>query len=238
MTLLVENRDLLGRFRQGESAAMMQVFTHYAPQVASLLRRGFTFAAGEQRVRFSGYAQIFDVEDCLQEIFRRAFSERARSRYDGLRPFSSYIITIAKNVVINEYQARKRALANFHVEEKHIDDVVTDEWSAHDDVLVDAPNVPTGRPEQDSETAELRGLIVDFRKTLNEREQAVFHWRFEESLSQAEMETRTQLTASKIKTTESKIRDRLRKFLQRHGYLAGTNKESGASLRPIEGERS
>ena len=39
--------------------------------------------------------------DLVQEVFLRAFDERARLGYDGLRPYRPYLLRIAKNLRID-----------------------------------------------------------------------------------------------------------------------------------------
>ncbi|HSI05446.1 MAG: RNA polymerase sigma factor [Myxococcota bacterium] len=204
--ILSEDRALLDRFRGGERDALTVVFTHYAPHVASLLKSGFGFSAGGQRVRFGGYKRVFELEDALQEVFKRAFSERARMSYDGLRPYAAYMAVIARNLVIDQYASRRRELLHFNFE---------DSTTANDD---DSP-APGGRPERELLASELRGVIDDFRAKLDEREQTIFKLRFEENLSHAGITERTGLTASQVKTTEAKLRGALMRHLRKHGYL-------------------
>ncbi len=53
MSLLVDDRQLLKRFRAGDRPALEQVFTHYAAYVAGLLRKGFSlkFLGRKGRIR-------------------------------------------------------------------------------------------------------------------------------------------------------------------------------------------
>ena len=44
MSLLIERRELLDRFKRGERRALEEVYRHYAPEVAAFLQRGFTFS--------------------------------------------------------------------------------------------------------------------------------------------------------------------------------------------------
>src|SRR5262245_33995403 len=107
MPYLVERRPLLEGFRAGDRAALTEVYRHYAPGVAELLRHGFAFgSAGEMRV-FRGYRSSFDLENALQEVFARAFQESALLRYDGLRPYVNYIYAIARNYVIDQLRRRE-----------------------------------------------------------------------------------------------------------------------------------
>ena len=218
MTLLVEDRDLLDRFRAGEAKALARVFAHYAESVAAVLRRGFSFRAGEQPIRFQGYAGVFDLEDAIQEIFRRAFSEHARSTYDGLRPYRAYLSTIVRNTVINDYLARSRVLERYSIDD--MAPVPTDpDWSAADDVLGDEAPEPRGEPERDAETQELHRLVQVFKATLSGREREVFALRFARGLSQAQIEAESGLSASKIKTAEAHLRKSFLRFMRGHGYL-------------------
>ena len=218
MSLLVDNRDLLDRFRRGEQATLTTVFRHYAPVVARLLRRGFGFDVNGRHVRFRGITSTFDLEDALQEVFRRAFSEHARTTYDGLRPFAAYLATIARNSMINLYTANLRRLERYGFEEFE-SAPQADEWSAADDALDLADRAPSGHPERDAQMSELCQIVREFRDTLDERERNVFALRFDEGLSHTDIAARTGLSAAKIKTAESRIRKELLRTLHRRGYL-------------------
>lgn len=214
---LSEDRALLDSFRRGERDALANVFTHYAPHVASLLKSGFGFSAAGQRVRFSGYTRVFELEDALQEVFKRAFSERARMSYDGLRPYAAYVAVIARNLVIDQYTTRRRELLHFNFNDADVAD--------HDELIgVES----AGRPEREALAGELRGLVSAFRATLNEREQTIFNLRFDEGLSHSAITEQTGLTASQVKTTEGKLRTALLKHLRKHGYLQGQRPELSA----------
>ena len=240
MSLLVDNRDLLVRFRAGEGAAMRQVFEHYARPVAALLRRGFGFAvSGGRRVRFHGFRDTFDLEDALQEVFRRAFSDGARQRYDGLRPYEAYLGAIARNTVVDTYLANVRRLERYGFEELE-SAPQSDDWSAADDALEPGNDAPTGNPELDAETRELRALVGEFRATLGEREARVFALRFDERLTHDAVAARTGLSPSKIKTAEARIRKDMLRFMHRHGYLSNVRTSSlrSSAQRPARGVSS
>jgi RNA polymerase sigma factor (sigma-70 family) len=237
---LAEDRDLLTRFRAGEGAAMRQVFEHYAPGIAALLRRGFGFqTSGNRRVQFRGLRETFDLEDLLQEVFRRAFAVRARSNYDGLRSYKAYLGAIARNVVIDTYQANARRLERYGFEE--IESTAQEQdWSAADDALCDTGETSvSGNPELDAETRELRRLVERFRGTLREREAEVFRLRFGQRLTHDAVAERTGLSPSKIKTAEGRIRKAMLKFMHRHGYLSHLrSSQLRSSQREVRGESS
>lgn len=215
--LLVQDRALNARFKAGDRDALATVFSFYAPRVVEMLGRGFSFDAGGERVRFSGYTRRFELEDVLQDVFRRAFAERARLAYDGLRPYGAYLATIARNLVIDSYTARKRELACFVIDDST--DTTSDDWASSDDPFAEHTPAPTGRPERDLMSAELRGLVQTFKGSLGEREQAIFVLRFDEALSHNAIAERTGFSVSQVKTTESKLRAALLRHLKGHGYL-------------------
>ncbi len=219
MSLLVEDRALLAQFRAGSSQALRRVLGHYAPTLAATLRRGFGFRAGKQHVRFAGYRDTFALEDAMQNIFRRAFSDNARTRYDGLRPFAAYLHVIARNVVINEFQTKSRTLELFGIEPVGDGVPMSEEYSAADDPLGEEGLSARGLPEQDLVSAELRVLVREFRAGLTGRDAEVFRLRFDEGLSHTEIASRTHWSPSQIKTTEAHIRTELVRHLHRHGYL-------------------
>jgi RNA polymerase sigma factor (sigma-70 family) len=231
VSLLVDDRALLKRFKAGERDTLARVFSHYAPTVALLLARGFSFRAGGERVRFSGYGRRFELEDVLHDVFRKAFGEKARDSYDGLRPYAAYLATIARNLVIDDYSQRKRELSLFTREEVSAEE----EWTSHDDPFANDAPAPSGRPERDMMNAELRALVQQFKAQLDARELRIFELRFDESLSHTEIGERTSLTASQIKTTESKLRSRLVRHLKANGYFEHVRAGRHASL-VIEGD--
>ena len=70
---------LLERFRRGSRDAMEAVYWAYAPRVELWVRRGFRIKYG---VRVPG-VRSDDLEDLVQEIFAKAFSDKARLSFDG-----------------------------------------------------------------------------------------------------------------------------------------------------------
>ncbi|MEO1482097.1 MAG: sigma-70 family RNA polymerase sigma factor [Myxococcota bacterium] len=240
MDPLVENRELLAGFRRGDATALRAVYEAYVYDLSAFLRRGFVFNAGEKSLRFRGYDSTYDLEDCLQEVFRRAFGERARDSYDGLRPYRNYLWTIARNVVINDYQARMKTLSRYDDVSEH-EPVADEEWTGGDDPLGTDPSAHPN-PEKATLSEELRGLVDRFVDDLPAREHQVFELRYRRGLNHLEIEAHTQLSPSKIKTTEARIRKRLLRFLHQHGYFQHTTSRErlgGVSPRsPLKGGSS
>src|SRR3954451_3408621 len=113
MTLLIERRELLERFKKGERKALEEVYRHYVADVSNFLQRGFSFASRDRTLRFVGYAQPFDLDNAIQETFTRAFKESARIGYDGLHSYRNYLFAIARNLVVDEFRNREVAMSPF-----------------------------------------------------------------------------------------------------------------------------
>ena len=105
MTVFEENQELLLAFREGTREALTRVYQHYVDEVARGVRRGFFL--GEGRERIPGAPDDQAQRELVQEVFLRAFSEKARNAYDGLRPFRPYLMRIVRNLLIDYWRRRR-----------------------------------------------------------------------------------------------------------------------------------
>lgn len=221
------DRAWLDAYRAGEPAALRRVVSVYGPGVATVLREGFSFRSGGRSCRFHGFRSAFDLEDHVQEVFVRACSSAARSGYDGLTPFSSYLRAVARNLVIDELRRRSRALDAFSFDEDALP--AAPELGSASDAL-DGAIVPTGRPAEDGEASELVRLVASFVDGLPERERQVYQARFREGLEHRDVARRTGLSPSQVKTSEKRIRLELYAELRRQGYLEGYEQQPSGWL--------
>jgi DNA-directed RNA polymerase specialized sigma24 family protein len=104
--LLSRDRALLVAFKEGKAQALTKAFDFYLPEVAGLLRRGIFLRASGLRV--PPVKDAAEQDDLLQDIFLRAFAPAARAAYDGRAPYRPYLLTIARNVVIDWARKSKR----------------------------------------------------------------------------------------------------------------------------------
>ena len=217
MALLINDRQLLKRFREGDRAALATVYGEYAPSISAFLGRGFSFSSKGRMLQFNGYHQPFDVENAIQETFVRAFSEQARLAYDGLTPYKTYLMAIARNLVLSELRRREVAMSQLV---KVLDGEQTE--SAVDQL---AEPISAGTPEPSGEVAflrqELTRLYEIFVGELKPQQQEFFHARFEEQQTQVEAGRRAGLSHMQARTLEKKLRKRFLKFMQSRGYLEG-----------------
>lgn len=225
MSLLIERRELLDRFKRGERRALEEVYRHYAPEVATFLQRGFTFSSVGRSLRFSGYAQPFDLDNALQETFLRAFKESARIGYDGLHPYKSYLLAIARNLVLDEFRNREVAMSPFidqldgaGAADAAVDPSQFGEEAAPASTMGDAPSAGVSA-EQEFLRHELGRLYAAFVARLDERDRTFFRHRFEEQQTQIEAGTACGLSHMQARTLEKKLRRAFLEFMQTNGYL-------------------
>ena len=91
-------------FRAGKREALERVYREHVALVATVVRRGAVLSSTAQIGAVAGD----EVHDLVQETFVRAFAERARLGYDGLRPYRPYLLTICRNLVADWARRRGR----------------------------------------------------------------------------------------------------------------------------------
>jgi RNA polymerase sigma factor (sigma-70 family) len=89
MPLFLDHPELLQPFREGRREVLERVYRTYRRSV-------------ERNLRASARAHG------AQEVFLRAFSEAARTGYDGRRAFAPYLGSILRNCLIDALRARGR----------------------------------------------------------------------------------------------------------------------------------
>lgn len=217
--LLMEDRQLLARYRAGEADALERIYRHYVGQVEALLRAGFTFASGGKVLRFVGYRSAFERQEAIQETFIRAFSARAREGYSGLKPFAPYLLGIARNYVIDEFRRRRRELALFVPEDgegRTLD-------AAHP---ADLQHAPLGRwtrqradPEREAARKALRALLREFMEELDDEALEVIQLHLIDGMSQAKVADVMRTDRNRVRKTVKETRLRLLRFMKRRGVI-------------------
>ena len=215
---LAKNKELLEAFREGTKEAMEEVYLHYEPGVKRFLKSGFSFRSGDGHCYFKGIPSEDDLNVAVQEVFRRAFEDRARNAYNGINSFSNWVLAIARNMVINQFRNREVVISSY----------VSEDDSRGDSALIDGENsrqyggVLFAEPSQHQQTTvektELRGLIQEFMSELVPEDKELLVLRFVENKSQEEAAEIIGSTRMKIRTAESKLRRRLKAFMRGTGY--------------------
>lgn len=216
---LAKNPQLLEAFRRGDRDAMDDVYHHYVSGVTSFLRKGFTFRGGSGHFYFKGIQDPNELRPAVQEVFRRAFEERARTAYNGVNSFSNWVLAIARNMVINKFRNREICFSDYispgdgrsHL--KVMDDEVTEEFSG---ILYGQPDQSQ---EDQMESSELKQLLANFMSELTEHDRKILVLRFAEGKGQEDTANQIGSTRMKVRTAEAKLRSRLRAYLRNSGYI-------------------
>jgi RNA polymerase sigma factor (sigma-70 family) len=198
MTIALEqDRELLLAFREGRSDVLAQIYHALVDDVFRIAALGFVTRNGVIRPERDPDEQRAIVQD----VFVRAFSERARLAYDGLRPYRPYLLTIARNVMIDRARTRSTELAR------------TTEIEV--DAIIDANAPITGEIEESLEQQQLRSAAAAYVQTLDEELRTFVRLRFDEELSQADTAARLGVTRRRVRTLEDRVLTGLRRFLKK-----------------------
>lgn len=138
-----------------------------------------------------------DSQECLNDLWLRAWNAIPPERPKQLR---AYFAKIIRNLAINRYQAQtaqKRAGERFTLSLEELADCIPD------------PNTP----EEALWAGELSRSLNAFLETEKELDRVLFVRRYFSCQSYEEMARDLGLSQGQVKTRLSRIRDRLRKYL-------------------------
>ncbi|HEY4056150.1 MAG TPA: sigma-70 family RNA polymerase sigma factor [Kofleriaceae bacterium] len=194
--LLASDRDLLAAFRRGDAAALERVYRAYVDAVFRLVAGGFV--VGAERKYVSGEANRAAQQDLVQEVFVRAFAERARLAYDGLRPYRPFLLRITKNLMID---TSRRTAARREDSVVDIDAVIE-----RDAALTAA--VP------DREWTELMAATRDFMATQSAEVRRYVELRFDDERPQLEVAREMGISRRRARTIEDSVQAALSAHLR------------------------
>ena len=209
------NKDpkLLEGYRAGETWAYEKLYLTYGEQVRRFLAGGFSFVSRGRTCRYRGNAAGIDADGIVQETFARAFLASTRRNYDGERPFRNYLFSIAKNLVLREFQRRERVLNTDNAEEAT--DVLarrgTVTWMTSQD----------GDPEEQLAEDQLQAVTQRFIASLADEEMQFFNHRFATELTQEATARVMDVTRARVKLLEKNLRRRFLVHLRDNGYFIG-----------------
>ena len=205
MTIFVDNRALLDRFRRGDRDALAEVYYRYVDEVATLARRGFT-------IESSGHVYVrgLDAEgerELVQETFVKAFAEKARLAYDGVSPYRPYLLRITKNAMIDRYRAAQHAPVE--LDENGVGDI--------DELLAANAELAPGVEPEDLHWKTLRAATNEYVATLDDESRRVVQLRFVEERSQDDTAAQLQCSRRRVRTVEDRVLAGLRNALRSRG---------------------
>ena len=195
---LEHDRAQLVAFRAGDSAVLERVYYALVDDVFRIAALGFT--SGTARV--GAERDPAEQRAIVQDVFVRAFAPRARDAYDGLRPYRPYLLTLARNVMVDRARVRAR-------ESARTVDLDLDALIAADEPL-------THVPEDAAEVHELRGHTSAYIATLDAEQRELVRLRFEGDCSQLDCATAMGVSRRRVRTLEARLLKGLIRFLKKH----------------------
>jgi RNA polymerase sigma-70 factor (ECF subfamily) len=207
MTHLMKNKSLLDEYRAGEPKAVHKVYRLYADNVFRLVALGFYYRSRGQLRRFKGLGLGSKCEDCVQDIFEKAFSVKARVGYDGRRPFENYLLGIVRNQVINWLR-----------HQKVVERIECESFLEDQALLVDDSSVL--ETEERILSEQIQAQVSSFHEGLGQVERGIFEVRLIEAVSVEECARRLNVSAYRVKRSEKELRRRLLVRLKRQGLLS------------------
>jgi len=207
------DRALLDAFRRGDRAALTRVYRAYSPRVLAYLSRGFRVRSDVGQG--TGRVGPLDLDAAHQETFVRAFSERVRQAYDGLRPYDGFLFAIARTAAVDTLRAAGK-LARSAVS------------------LDDAPELQSlaaehASPEDSALESEMRALVAQFLSRLSPEERRFADLRFVERESQEQAGAALGLSRQEARTREARLKRALAEFLAAEGWMDGGGRRPSGS---------
>ncbi|MCP4679015.1 MAG: sigma-70 family RNA polymerase sigma factor [Deltaproteobacteria bacterium] len=159
---------------------------------------------------FRGYKEPWHLENAVQEVFARAFSDSARTVFDGLRPYKNYLAMIARNYIIDSFRkdCQEASLFVELPETTKIDDLKRDDNPCED-------------PQSIVEEKQMKIHVEHYISMLDENTYLLFKERFLYGKSIEASAKALEVTEYWIKREEKKVRKDFFVFMRKHGYFEG-----------------
>jgi RNA polymerase sigma factor (sigma-70 family) len=206
MSLFRGNRALLDAFRAGEAFALEEVYTHYVQKIELLVAHGWYDPKNQSRAY--GVADYEVQVELVQEIFMRAFAEKARLAYDGVRPYKVFLLRIARNVIVDYIRKKPRDALSHAFIELDSDEINNSNVSVFEQL---------GEISENETELDWQRCVVAteaFVKQLENVEKRFIDLRFKQELSLLEVARRLEMTRGKARFLEKDLGKKLKRHLQ------------------------
>lgn len=207
---MLRDPQLLLSYRNGSEVAFLALYEKYVNSLRRFLQGGFSFSSQGKHCRFKGADAGMDVEALVQETFARVFAKTTRENYDGVRPFQTYLFSIAKNLVLRECHYRDRLVSSDQMEESG------DESAMFSGATEGGMN---DTPERMAANRQLQDITQAFIDTLTKEEKFFFSFRFAKGLTQEATADKMGTTRARVKLLEKNVRKRFLERLRENGYF-------------------
>jgi len=207
MPIFRTDRALLEKFRAGAPEALARVYWEYVRKVERLLSAGFEVSCPGTRVG-GACRQPQDLADLVQDVFLRAFSEKGRHRYDGIRDYGPYLYAIARNVLVDWARVRGREIPS--------------SWTELEAAMEPASVAEDPAPWADPATMR---VVEEYLRALPQNLREVHRLRHEQGLSQERAAQQLAVGRQTLRTLEQRLRDGLAAALDAAGISISSQPE-------------
>jgi RNA polymerase sigma factor (sigma-70 family) len=193
MTVFINDHELLRRFRAGERQALAYLYRQYAPSLKNTLKRCISGSSGESSLSCS------DLADVVQDVFIKAFSERARLSYDARHEYRPFLFAIARNALVDQLRRPQREV---RVDIATIDRIAATEASHQIDPFPWADH-------------QLLMFVERYVAEVAVHERAVYLERYVRGRSQEHAASALGISRQRVRTLESRLRQGLAREMAR-----------------------
>lgn len=219
--------ELIERFRAGDRALLAELYRAHVAAVEAMLSQGFSFSSKGQPVRFRGFREPFRLQEAVQESFVHGFRAKAREGYDGSQPYRPYLMTIARNRVIDGFR-REGLEARWFVRGA---DVAAEDESAQDAVDRLARRGEPEGPEVEAMRAELSAALQRFVQGLDGADALILRRHLMGELTQNGVAEALGVDRNEVRRRIREMRERLLRHLKREGLIGSL--DVGEALRTV-----
>jgi len=209
------NPELVERFRRGDREVLTDLYMTHVDEIRLLLRRGFSFSSKGESVRFRGFREPFRSQEVLQEVFVHAFREKARLAYDANQPYLPFLVTIARNWVIDRYRRERTEAALF----VSVADIAGEHETAEEAMNRHAVHDEAASPEMVAYQHQLSGTLKKFVGALEEADTIVLQRHLMGELTQHEVAELLGTDRNDVRKRVRLMRERLLRHLKREGFI-------------------
>jgi RNA polymerase sigma factor (sigma-70 family) len=194
--------DQLRKFRQGDRQILVEIYRDYGEVVYRFLR---------ERLRSPA-----DARDLGQEVFITAFKEDTRLRFSGSSTIQSFLLGIARNLLMHHFRAAR--VRDAGAEEVGRASEMSDQ---------EVPPV-----DHSMEHQEVGKILEDFIASLEDRDRDFFRRHMIERPPRRVTAEAFAMSEDQVRYLERKLRDKALKYLKQVGYLdaAGAQLQRAAAL--------
>ena len=176
-------------FRRGDREATEKVYRDHIEVVERYVRTAL-FRAGK--------LSAANLADVVQDVFTKAFSRSARERYDSSREYAPFLMTIARNALIDWLRKCGRELPEGDLE-THFAPALSSAWVA----------------ENETYGPELLAAVSSYVESLPAPLRAVHERRFIAAEPQGRAAETLGISRQNLRTLERKLVDGLRRAIRR-----------------------